>query len=109
MVMKTDEIGSTLTVGALLKSRYAKLAEGQGTLPSASTTGEPPVEWLGEHSCNYCHKLEPLYLYDAKTHDGRWALMCSWCFKDHNSSGLGTGRGQCYKRQDDGRYLKVQG
>lgn len=111
MVMKTDEIGSTLTVGALLKSRYTKLAKEQGELPASATTREQPVEWLGSIECDYCHKKgeELAYLYDAKTTDGPWATMCSWCFKEHNASGLGTGRGQCYKRQDDGRYLKIQG
>lgn len=45
---------------------------------------------------------------DGATVFGPWAIMSP---KSHraNGRGLGTGRGQKYKRQDDGRWLKVEG
>ena len=37
-----------------------------------------------------------------------WAIMCPLCFEAYGV-GLGTGNGQEYQRQDDGRWLKVGG
>jgi hypothetical protein len=47
---------------------------------------------------------------DGRTRLGSWAVMNPANFARYGSSaGLGTGRGQRYKRQDDGRWLKVEG
>ena len=41
---------------------------------------------------------------------GPWATMCSECYmKVRAHAGLGTGLGQKYQRQDDGRFLKIRG
>lgn len=37
-----------------------------------------------------------------------WACMCIGCFQAHGV-GLGTGMGQRYKRQADGRFKKIAG
>lgn len=47
--------------------------------------------------------------YDAKTVYGPWATMSPLSFETHGDGRLGTGRGQRYQRQPDGRYLKVEG
>lgn len=46
-------------------------------------------------------------MFDAATAYG-WANLCERCFRDHGR-GLGTGRGQRYERQNDGRWLKTAG
>lgn len=46
--------------------------------------------------------------YDGRTKMGPWANMCPRCFKRFGS-GLGTGRGQRYTLQADGRWLKTGG
>jgi hypothetical protein len=45
---------------------------------------------------------------DGRTFGGSWAIMTP---RSHRKSGvgLGTGRGQRYERQEDGRWLKVEG
>jgi len=51
------------------------------------------------------------YLYDAKMLGGYWAVCCSECWENYGAAGhrLGTGLGQKYQLQDDGRFKKVQG
>jgi hypothetical protein len=65
--------------------------------------------WTGKTSCNICNKQDPIVLFDARTARGPWALMCSLCFMLNTKGKLGTGVGQKYVRQLDGRYLKVEG
>lgn len=45
---------------------------------------------------------------DGRTKHGPWANMCERCFVKHGV-GLGTGSGQKYARQVDGRWLKTEG
>lgn len=46
---------------------------------------------------------------DGVTRMGPWANMSPYSWKVHGVGQLGTGRGQRYKKQDDGRWLKVEG
>lgn len=46
--------------------------------------------------------------YDAKTKHGPWGTLCAKCF-DILGIGVGTGRGQHYRRQEDGKFKKVAG
>lgn len=48
-------------------------------------------------------------IYDAKTVMGPWALMTPTSFRRYSTGRLGTGYGQKYERQSDGRWLKVEG
>jgi len=50
-------------------------------------------------------------MYDAKTKNGQWANMSydSWVAHGAHGERLGTGYGQKYRQQDDGRWLKVEG
>ena len=45
---------------------------------------------------------------DGKTQMGPWANMAPSTFKIHGI-GLGQGYGQRYKKQADGRWLKIEG
>jgi hypothetical protein len=45
---------------------------------------------------------------DGKTTQGPWATMTPASHKKHGV-GLGTGKGQRYDKQPDGRWLKVKG
>lgn len=48
-------------------------------------------------------------MYDGKTQMGPWANMSETSWKLHGVGILGTGYGQKYKKQADGRWLKVEG
>jgi hypothetical protein len=45
---------------------------------------------------------------DGATRHGPWGIMSPYSHRVHGI-GLGTGRGQRYKRQKDGQWLKVEG
>jgi hypothetical protein len=45
---------------------------------------------------------------DGATLQGPWAIMAPSTWKRHGR-GLGSGRGQRYEKQTDGRWLKVEG
>lgn len=71
-----------------------------------------PVYWCGSEilhceSCNV-NLVEIGKFIDGKICRGPWAVLCPAC---HTNSGigLGTGRGQLYHKQPDGRWLKVEG
>jgi hypothetical protein len=46
---------------------------------------------------------------DGATRQGPWGLMTPAEFVIHGRGDLGTGRGQRYKKQSDGKWLKVEG
>lgn len=48
-------------------------------------------------------------IIDGKTKYGPWALMTPKSFKKHGVGKLGTGYGQRYKKQKDGKWLKTEG
>jgi hypothetical protein len=49
-------------------------------------------------------------IYDAKTRMGPWALMSQRSWVNYAFSPLlGTGYGQRYEKQEDGRWLKTAG
>lgn len=45
---------------------------------------------------------------DGKTNNGKWAIMSERSFTKFGI-GLGTGKGQLYEKQVDGRWLKTGG
>jgi hypothetical protein len=45
---------------------------------------------------------------DGKTRMGPWAFMTPSSYRMYGV-GLGLGRGQRYEKQDDGKWLKVEG
>lgn len=60
-------------------------------------------------SCDTCNRdfseAVGTLMFDAKTRMGPWACMCDECFMKYGY-GLGTGRGQRYVRQADGKFHK---
>jgi hypothetical protein len=46
---------------------------------------------------------------DGRTRMGPWGLMTPQNWVDFGIGSLGTGHGQRYKKQPDGRFLKVEG
>ena len=47
-------------------------------------------------------------IIDAATSQGPWALMTPSSFKKYGKGKLGYGHGQRYKKQNDGKWLKVE-
>jgi hypothetical protein len=66
--------------------------------------------WAGSKldKCEICRQSLTETVVDGKTLMGPWALMCPACYSNYGL-GLGTGRGQMYKRQSNGRWLKTAG
>jgi hypothetical protein len=48
-------------------------------------------------------------MIDGKTKHGPWAIMTPTSWRQHGVGKLGTGYGQKYEKQADGRFLKVEG
>lgn len=68
--------------------------------------------WLSplEDKCQTCDQPFGKLMYDMKTNMGPWANMCNDCALLGPGIGrLGTGLGQKYQKQSDGRWLKVAG
>lgn len=70
-----------------------------------------PVVWIGVSSmiCDICRDdLESLGEFvDGKTLYGPWAKMCLGCHES-KGCGLGTGRGQHFKKQGE-QFVKISG
>lgn len=71
---------------------------------------EPKRYWTGDiDNCNICKLPITTHFIDGRlTGYTTWAIMCPKCFEDYGA-GLGTGRGQLYKKQPDGKYMKIKG
>ncbi len=71
---------------------------------------EEPLYWLGPlGGCDICKKPFNNVMYDVKTNIGPWGNLCESCFQLYTSRRLGTGQGQKFERQTDGRFLCVEG
>lgn len=56
--------------------------------------------------CDLCCAAITTKFVDGKTVIGSWASMCITCH-DRRGVGLGTGLGQRYEKQPDGRWAKM--
>ena len=69
--------------------------------------------WMGQApaKCDTCETPIVDRFFDAKTQmRGMWASMCFTCHALGPGLGrLGLGLGQEYKKQEDGKWLKVGG
>lgn len=72
--------------------------------------------WVGDgpKTCELCDDPIGQEFIDGRLGPSPWSRMGSWacvCPECHAAygTGLGLGRGQRYRRQDDGRWLKVAG
>ena len=68
------------------------------------------VYWIGsdiDEKDDFNRPIKDEFI-DGRTRDGHWAIMAPSSHRIHGY-GLGMGRGQRYKKQPDGRWLKVEG
>jgi hypothetical protein len=78
------------------------------TLLNPDAGKHKPKYWLGEVTkCDVCGGDFGRSMHDASVR-GHWANVCDACFSDEGCS-TGTGHGQSYRKQADGRWLKVAG
>jgi hypothetical protein len=65
--------------------------------------------WIGSvgEKDDFGRKIEKVF-YDGATDMGPWAIMTPESWRQHGQ-GVGLGRGQKYEKQEDGRWLKVEG
>lgn len=76
-----------------------------------TTTRPAPRYWTGTtpRSCDLCQQpLTTSFIDGATKPQGRWGCLCLKCHRIHGY-GLGTGKGQMYRKQADERWLKVEG
>ena len=91
---KEEEVPGILTIGAVLADKVQK---------------PKPIYWAGSDpvKCDICKMAFGDTMFDSNTVHG-WANVCKTCFHFYGQ-GLGTGRGQKYKKQADGRWMKTEG
>lgn len=58
--------------------------------------------------CDVCNKAITKAFVDGKTTMGPWANMCLACHDKHGY-GLGTGKGQLFRKMMDGHFYKEMG
>ena len=73
------------------------------------TKSEKEVVWTGSKTCDFCHKEISDILIDGKTMMGPWATMCPSCHRFYGYKRFGTGIGQKYKKNSDGKFIKIEG
>jgi len=94
-----DKIKYFGSVGAVLDHKHSR------NVPKPKRK----VYWHGFiDTCDICRGGITTQFVDGKTMYGPWGILCLSCHKE-KGLGLGTGRGQRYVLQEDGRWLKVEG
>lgn len=68
-----------------------------------------PRYWMGEAplNCDVC-RTDIIDEFSDYNLQGAWGNVCPRCQKKYNV-GYGTGRGQRYTKQPDGRWMKTAG
>lgn len=87
------------------------MAKGKMTVVLAHGVSEKPKRyWLGPVGPNddFGVPIGKVFI-DGKTRQGPWAIMSEKAWKAHGVGVLGTGYGQKYQKQADGRWLKTEG
>jgi len=86
-----------------------KEIKSQEHLDNMARKGTPARYWVGHVPGKDDFGIPIIdVFYDGKTRAGPWAFMTPAAFANYGV-GLGTGRGQKYERQADGRWLKTEG
>lgn len=67
------------------------------------------VYWVGivENKDDFGDEIKGTFI-DGRTNLGPWAIMSPASFRRYGL-GIGTGLGQKYQQQPDGRWLKIEG
>lgn len=68
------------------------------------------AKWMGSPptKCDLCGRPFDKFFVDGKTRMGPWGMLCTGCHASHGI-GLGTGKGQRYKRTASDEWTKVAG
>ena len=71
---------------------------------------EKPRHWVGDvgPKDDFGDAIHEVF-YDAKTDHGPWAIMTPKSWRAYGCGRVGMGFGQVYKKQADGRWLKIGG
>lgn len=72
----------------------------------------PEVTWSTDNpeACDTCTAKITDKFYDARTKQGPWACMCPMCFNfGPGYAKLGSGFGQEYRKQANGKFIKTAG
>lgn len=71
---------------------------------------KPERFWLSPppKQCDLCQVAITDNFVDGATKNGPWGCMCIKCHKVFGN-GCGTGLGQWYTKQNNGKWLKVEG
>jgi hypothetical protein len=80
-------------------------------MKETTTTKPSPVYWMGPvpQACDMCGRpIGDTFIDGATRPQGRWGNLDLRCHRMHGV-GIGTGKGQLYTKQDDGRFLKTEG
>lgn len=69
-----------------------------------------PRYWCGrvEGVDNFGSPIKDVFI-DGKTRGGPWAIMSPNSWRARGCGRLGNGSGQKYKKQPDGRWMKIEG
>lgn len=86
-----------LSLGAVVQDKEARME------------AKPKKYWIGDVSKtdDFGDPIKEVFIDGATVH-GPWAVMTP-ASHDYYGRGLGTGRGQKYMKQADGKWLKVEG
>jgi hypothetical protein len=87
-----------LTVGAVLAYKEGKMT----SAVNRYWTGDVPVK-------DDFGMTIGIEFIDGKTRAGYWAIMTPMSWRAMGIGMLGLGRGQRYKKQNDNRWMKVEG
>jgi hypothetical protein len=100
MAKRSAIVSPRLRVPAIMPTRIVHAVKYEGD----------PVYWISEapDACDICGQPIKDAFADAKTSRGPWGSLDLKCLRVHGI-GTGKGKGQVYRRQDDGRWLKVAG
>jgi hypothetical protein len=75
------------------------------------TTLSKPRYWIGDvgPTDDYGMPVHDEFIDGVSAMSGKWAIMNPHTWRLHGVGKLGTGYGQRYKKQADGKWLKVEG
>jgi hypothetical protein len=103
-----DEDGYPIAQGSKETCEKAK-AEYEATSYGLGPKAEVGTFWHGLNTVDDFGVPYKSVMIDGKTRMGPWACMTEESWAVYGVGRLGTGLGQKYERQADGRWLKTEG
>jgi len=90
--------------------RSKRWVESKTEKSEASVNETAKKYWMGnvQKQDDFGDEIVDVFI-DGKTNQGPWGFMTPESWKKHGVGKLGTGFGQKYKKQDDGKWLKIEG